>query len=156
MWIVHAPEKLSRKCRISSWRKECHNVPELFALWGFQLSHFLSEVPCLLLWLCLLGERTAKNLGQDLSKLAVGCLALCHDGLSPTSTPFLSLMASASSHHCRSALPILPVCLSGSIRDPCAGLVTSYPALEELQDQWSTDGWLSAGSSIVLKMEAIS
>lgn len=79
-------------------------------------------------------------IGQDLSKLAVGCLALCHDGLSPTPTPFLSLLASASSHHCRSALPILPVCLSGSIRDPCAGLVTSYPALEELQDQRSTDG----------------
>lgn len=81
-------------------------------------------------------------IGQDLSKLAVGCLALSHDGLHlPPSAPSPShtLLASSSSHHFRSALPILPVCLPGSIKDPCVGLVTSYPALKELQDQPFTD-----------------
>lgn len=72
--------------------------------------------------------------GQDLSKLTVGCLALSHDGLPHPHTPSPSrtLLASSSSHHFRSALPILPVCLPGSIKDPCVGLVTSYPALKEL------------------------
>lgn len=141
MWIVHALEKLSRKCRTSSWRKSYHNGPEPFALWGFQPSHYISEVPCLLPWLCLLCERTASywaRFEQACSRML--SLKPWWASEAPPSPPLPpTLLASSSSHHFRSALPILPVCLPGSIKDPCVGLVTSYPALKELQDQPFTD-----------------
>lgn len=140
MWIVHALEKLSRKCRTSSWRKSYHNGPEHLPC--EDSSHLtLSLRFCLLLCLCLLCEKTASYWAR-FEQASSRMLSLKPWWPSTPPPPPLSLSYTFGFiflpplHVC---FPILPVCLPGSIKDPCVGLVTSYPALKELQDQPFTD-----------------
>lgn len=100
----------------------------------------LSPRFCLLLCLCLLCEKTASYWARF--EQASSRMLSLKPWWPSTPPPPLSLSYTFGFiflppfHVC---FPILPVCLPGSIKDPCVGLVTSYPALKELQDQPFTD-----------------
>lgn len=136
--IVHTLVKPSGKCRLSYWRKVSQwaraiclvGIPAVLLLLRLPVSYCghvsgLKEQP----WIGARFEQTCSRI----------CLASSHYGLPTTNAPSLSLLASVSCHHWRSALPCLSVCLPGNIRDPCVGAVTSSMALEALQHQRLTD-----------------